>query len=81
MFWFNDDPAGEIFLPAKQQRLHGKPLESEVIRFSSELDVKTCMLRVEMNLDNESELPIDGSDVAVRRKHGFYGYATVHLNE
>lgn len=61
--------------------LPGKTFEGEVTRFSSALDAKTRMLRVEMDLDNEGELAMDNSDSPVRLKPGFFGYATVHVNE
>ena len=66
---------------AEIDALPGKTFEGEVTRFSSALDSKTRMLRVEMDLENEGELAIDGNDAPVRLKPGFFGYATVHLNE
>ena len=36
---------------------------------------------ITMDLDNEGELAMDNSDSPVRLKPGFFGYATVHVNE
>ena len=51
--------------------LPDQKFEGAVSRFSAELDPKTRMMRVEMDLDNA-----DGN-----LKPGFFGYATVYFNE
>ncbi len=50
--------------------LPNEKFEGTVSRFSAELDPKTRMMRVEMDLDNS-----DG-----KLKAGFFGYATVHFD-
>ena len=49
--------------------LPGQTFEGTVSRYSAELDPKTRMMRVEMDLENPTG----------KLKPGFFGYATVHL--
>jgi multidrug efflux pump subunit AcrA (membrane-fusion protein) len=51
------------------EALPGQTFEGTVSRYSAELDPKTRMMRVEMDLDN----------AAGKLKSGFFGYATVHV--
>ncbi len=53
------------------EALPGKVFEGKVSRFSASLDEKTRMLRVEVDLDNKDQL----------LRVGYFGYATVYLNE
>jgi multidrug resistance efflux pump len=49
---------------------NGTSFEGTISRFSAELDPKTRMMRVEMDLDNAEQ----------KLKAGFFGYATIHFN-